>query len=226
MMTIFNKIREYAWVLRSLPLTIFFNFYYLPFRQAYLLPIWLYKPKFKKLKGSISISSKCLKTGMVRLGYNRVNVYPNSGISLEINGDIIFNGTCYIGNDSFLSVNNGIVTFGDNFNATASVKFISNSCITFGNDVLVGWDNLICDTDFHVIKDLVKHIDYPCCSKIIVGNHVWIATGCTIMKGSKIPNGTIIAAKSLVNKDLVIPENSLVAGCPVQLKKTNVIWQI
>lgn len=43
------------WVLRSLPSSIYFNFHYLPFKQAMRLPIWLYKPHFLALKGKIII---------------------------------------------------------------------------------------------------------------------------------------------------------------------------
>lgn len=46
------------WILRSICKTIFFNFYYLPFRQAIYLPILLYKPKFLKLRGMITIINK------------------------------------------------------------------------------------------------------------------------------------------------------------------------
>ncbi len=63
---------------RSIFASIYFNFHYLPIRQAIRLPILLYKPKFKKLKGKIIIDSPKLKYGMVKLGFEKVSVYPNS----------------------------------------------------------------------------------------------------------------------------------------------------
>ncbi len=52
---IINKIKENRWVLRSIIPTIYFNFHYLPFRQAIKLPIFLYKPHLKLMKGTITI---------------------------------------------------------------------------------------------------------------------------------------------------------------------------
>lgn len=46
-----NKIE----ILRSLPKTIYFNFKYLPIRQALHLPIILYRPNLINLKGRIEI---------------------------------------------------------------------------------------------------------------------------------------------------------------------------
>lgn len=53
---IFRKIKREAWVLKYIIPTIYFNFHYLPFKQAVKLPILLYKPHFLNLKGKIIIS--------------------------------------------------------------------------------------------------------------------------------------------------------------------------
>lgn len=50
-----KKFKEILSILRYLPQSIYFNFKYLPIRQAIHLPILLYRPKFKKLSGSIEI---------------------------------------------------------------------------------------------------------------------------------------------------------------------------
>lgn len=52
---IIKKIKQNAWVARYIIPTIYFNFHYLPFKQAIYLPIWLRKPKLLNLKGKISI---------------------------------------------------------------------------------------------------------------------------------------------------------------------------
>lgn len=55
MFNYFSKIWNRRRDLRSLPYSIYFNFHYLPFRQAVKLPILLYKPKLLKLKGIVKI---------------------------------------------------------------------------------------------------------------------------------------------------------------------------
>ena len=57
MASLLQRIWNQRHVLRSLPQTVYFNFHYLPFRQAIHLPILLYKPHLKELKGKVLISS-------------------------------------------------------------------------------------------------------------------------------------------------------------------------
>ncbi len=50
---------------------------------------------------------------------------------------------------------------------------------------------------------------------IVIGNDVWIATQCVILNDVTIGNGAIIAANSLVNKD--VPPYAIVGGSPAKV---------
>lgn len=50
---------------------------------------------------------------------------------------------------------------------------------------------------------------------INIGHDVWISTGVTIMSGVSIGNGAIVAANSLVAKD--VPSYAIVAGVPAKI---------
>lgn len=52
---------------------------------------------------------------------------------------------------------------------------------------------------------------------IVVGNDVWIGAQCVILSGVTIGNGAIIAANSVVNKD--VPPYAVVAGSPAKIIK-------
>jgi acetyltransferase-like isoleucine patch superfamily enzyme len=53
---------------------------------------------------------------------------------------------------------------------------------------------------------------------VIIGNDVWIATSAVIMSGVKIGDGAVIAAYSIVTKD--VPPYTIVAGNPAkQIRK-------
>ena len=54
---IFNKVKQDAWVLKYIIPTIYFNFHYLPFKQAIRLPVFLRKPKLLTLKGRVIIQT-------------------------------------------------------------------------------------------------------------------------------------------------------------------------
>jgi acetyltransferase-like isoleucine patch superfamily enzyme len=50
-----------------------------------------------------------------------------------------------------------------------------------------------------------------------IGNDVWIGHGAFILPGVKVGDGAVIAAMSVVTKD--VPPYAVVAGCPAQVKK-------
>ncbi|WP_434640817.1 DapH/DapD/GlmU-related protein [Thermoanaerobacterium thermosaccharolyticum] len=76
------------------------------------------------------------------------------------------------------------------------------------------------DTDFHyVIENGNKKINTD---DIIIGDHVWIGSNVSILKGVRIENNSIIAANTVVTKD--IPQNCLVAGNPAKIVKENISW--
>ena len=53
---------------------------------------------------------------------------------------------------------------------------------------------------------------------VIIGNDVWLGTGCTIMSGVTIGDGVVVAACSVVTKN--IPPYTIVAGNPAkQIRK-------
>lgn len=60
---------------------------------------------------------------------------------------------------------------------------------------------------------------------IIVKNHVWIGAKSTILKGTKIVDGSVIGAGSLCT-GLLSDEKSIYAGQPAKLIKKNINWEI
>ncbi len=60
---------------------------------------------------------------------------------------------------------------------------------------------------------------YPCSygkGHVIIGSDVWIGEGCRFMSGVNIGNGAIVAAGSVVSKD--VPPFAMVAGNPARVK--------
>ena len=58
---------------------------------------------------------------------------------------------------------------------------------------------------------------------IVIGDHVWIGKNVTILKGVKIGNNAIIAAGSIVTKD--VPNNTLFGGNPAVIISEGVDWE-
>lgn len=119
--------QHYIILLRAIISSLYFNFKYLPFNQALKLPILLYKPYFKELKGKVVIDSSNIYFGMIRMGFWSTLQYPNSGIAWENQGGtVVFKGNCMIGNAASISIGRkAYIEFGENFKNNAAMKLIS-----------------------------------------------------------------------------------------------------
>ena len=158
------------------------------------------------------------------IGFGDVGLYDKryDRSVVEICGTVIVNGKVSLGTGSVLSVSSkGTVTFGNNFCNTANIQIVCDDHITFGDDVLVSWNTLIMDTDFHKIKNLTTDEVYAETCPIDIGDNVWIGCRTVVLKGSRIPNGCILGANSVCAKSYEA-ENCIIAGNPAEIRKTGV----
>ena len=98
----------------------------------------------------------------------------------------------------------------------------SNSSIRIGEDCLISTDFHLRNSDSHSILDKHTGKRLNAAKDIYLGNHIWIGGQVQILKGVTIMNNAIIGMRSLVTKD--IAENTLVAGAPARVIKTDVDW--
>lgn len=90
--------------------------------------------------------------------------------------------------------------------------------ITIGEGVAISENFTFWDSDAHQMINGSEPTQ-----PIVIGNKVWIGTNVTVLKGVKIGDGCVIAAGSLVTKD--VPANCLAAGVPAKVIKVNVSWK-
>jgi len=67
------------------------------------------------------------------------------------------------------------------------------------------------------LKLVEKDLDFDEYAKIEIGHDVWIGTRAIILDGVKVGNGAIIAANSVVTKD--VPPYAIVGGVPAKIIK-------
>jgi acetyltransferase-like isoleucine patch superfamily enzyme/coenzyme F420-reducing hydrogenase beta subunit len=102
---------------------------------------------------------------------------------------------------------------------TAGVQIVCFKKITIGKGCAIARDVIIRDTDAHQILNST----HPMTQEVSIGEHVWIGNRAIIMKGVTIGNGAVIAAGSIVTKD--VPEKCLVAGVPAKVIRRCVEWR-
>ena len=204
--------------------SMYFNFHYLPFKQAIKLPILiLSKSHIEKCKGEIKIIGD-VRFGMIKLGHNFHVNRPNTGFFYcNYGGTIIFRGTCQIGYAASITIGNkGVLDIGDDFLASYGMKLYSYHSIKIGTGVRCGWDCLLMDTSFHTVKmlDGTHNRGY---APIVLGSNVWLGTGCIVLPKSKLPNYCIVAAGSKIHKDYsLFPSYIMLVVEPLSIIKTGV----
>lgn len=155
--------------------------------------------KIQALNGTVTV--KNFQMGGVQIGFGYVGIIDNryQRSVWENNGEIVFEGRARFGPGTRI-INEGKLKFGDNFSINAASHVICYDEITFGMDVLISWNCLIMDTDFHKIISNKNKQQVNTDRPIVIGDHVWIACESTILKGSSIPSESIIAAGSVICK--------------------------
>ncbi|WP_010254864.1 Coenzyme F420 hydrogenase/dehydrogenase, beta subunit C-terminal domain [Treponema primitia] len=165
-----------------------------------------------QLNARLKIGSKKFRKSKLEtrlLVENGGTLIVNNRFSFMYGSDIeIFNGGTLI--------INGRRGGGTNIKAT----IICKERIEIGDHVMMGRNVTIRDNNG---DHYLSQQGYKKARPIIIGNHVWLCEGCTIMPGVKIGDGAIVGAKSVVMTN--IPPFSLVSGNPAKIVQTNIYWK-
>ena len=161
-------------------------------------------------KGILSINKSWIPEGdnfrfLLHMG-------PFSSLKVDNTFDIYSGGKIYINKGAHLHLGSGYINHNVNISVFKEVS-IGNQCVISENVV-------IRDSDNHTIISKNNHNNT---APVIIEDHVWIGMNVTILKGVHIGHDTVIAANSLVNKD--IPPHSLAAGIPAKVVRTNIYWE-
>ena len=195
--------------LLSIPKTVFFNFYYLPIKNALKLPIIVsYRVKIGKLgkRSCLVIPQKRCK---IRIGFHgSFNMGGNSYWYIGKSGKVIFEGNADI-RGGVRIIANGILEFGNNFFANANCIFNTCKKIKFGDDCIVGWNSSFLDADGHIIIKNNGEKNLP--EEIIVRQHVMISSNVSVLKGSLISSNSVVAKGSIITKQF-FESNILIGG--------------
>lgn len=218
-----STIKYYFTILRAFVPSVYICFKYLPIKQAIKMPIFIYKPHNCRFKGRISIDAEKVTTGMIRIGFLTSAVYPNTGVSMNIDGQLVFKGKCYIGNDSYIVVGEqGHLVLGDHFKATCGLKLICMHDIELGRQTLLGWEVVVIDSNFHPLYDREKKEFKKAYDKIRISDNNWFAMHCIIMPGVTTPEHCVFGARSTLTKGSVYESYCVHGGNPIHVLSRNV----
>jgi acetyltransferase-like isoleucine patch superfamily enzyme len=169
-----------------------------------------YEPLFKTLCVKCG-SGLSLSSGIPQV-MGPLKIYIGNNVSLHgvgtfIAGKVYPNPSLYIGDHSHLGYQMGI---------NVGTKIVIGKHVLIANRVaLIGYDA-------HPLDPILRSKNYPPdssgCGDIVIEDYAWIGVNATILKNVTIGKASIVAAGSVVTKD--VPPYSIVAGNPARIVKT------
>jgi acetyltransferase-like isoleucine patch superfamily enzyme len=111
---------------------------------------------------------------------------------------------------------NARIMIGANVGLTGTT-IVAADHIELGDQVQIGSNTTIIDTDFHPLDPLMRQTDFLAGNHapVIIEDDVFIAMNVMILKGTKIGQGSVIGAGSVVIGD--IPPKVIAAGNPASV---------
>ena len=105
--------------------------------------------------------------------------------------------------------------------------------IEIGRNSTISQHTIVCDNNNHPVSPTFRDLmgktpmnhpsrlwKHSSSAPIIIGENCWIGTHARICKGVTIGNNSIVAANSVVTKD--VPANCIAAGNPAKIVKTDI----
>ncbi len=201
--------------------TLSLNFKYLPLSRALRFPVFVYGPLLIDDDGGkieILVPTKELKAGMIKVGIDFDLFSPvNNGTRLQLGGLIRFHGPFKSALNVVLGAckRSSIIEFG------ACVCIGSNCCVRAYKSIKIGeYTDIannckIYDTDFHPFRNIETGKVSQFTKEVLIGKCVFIAMGSCIFKGCILPDYSLVAAHSILNKNYSGPAiPPFIAGVP------------
>lgn len=148
---------------------------------------------------NLRLKLRSIKVWLLRLYYRAFNVHPTTYLALgsSISTQLIMGPYGYVGPNAEIPAN-----------------------VSIGKYVMIGPDLMVTGND-HLYNQPGRAIIFsgrPVALVTVIEDDVWIGSRVTIMRGVTIGRGSIVAACSVVTKD--VPAYSIVAGVPArEIKK-------
>lgn len=124
----------------------------------------------------------------------------------------------------WMSGDNNEIVLGDDTTVGKHTEFatLEGTKINVGDDCMFSHTIQLRTSDSHSIVDAFGN-RINMAKDIAIGNHCWIGLDCLILKGSLLGNNSVLAARSILNKEYK-EAGCLIGGSPATVIKNNINW--
>lgn len=109
----------------------------------------------------------------------------------------------------------GAITIGDYVMISPGTRISACNSIEIGHSVMMANGVYITDSDWHGVYDRTRRDMAH--KPVRIADNVWLGDHCTVLKGVRIGENSIVAAGAVVSRD--VPANVVVAGNPATVVK-------
>ena len=156
---------------------------------------------------------------MSRLTRCTIHIFGNNNRVIIGDDCILHAGDFWIEDDgNCISVGNG-----------TSISGSTHLAATEGTNILIGRDCMFSSEiavrtgDSHSIIEAVSNIRINHASDVTIGDHVWIGNRAILLKGSSVPDNSVVATGAIVTKKHD-GANVILAGSPAKVVRENIDW--
>ena len=155
--------------------------------------------------------------------FGRKSIIKNSKISIRgRNNKIIFDDECTMIRIIIkFEGNNSILRIGKKTTIEGMKIWMEDGKIEIGNNCILAYEIEMRNTDNHSIY--MNEIRINPNKDIKIEDNVWIGARVMILKGTKIEEGSIVGAGSIVSGNF--GKNVIIAGNPAKQIKENIRWE-
>ena len=215
-----EKIRQIISVIRRCNLSKFLRYNYLSRNIKRKSNCYIYP--YRNSIIDIDPNAEIILHGNLYLNYNKIAdskaecyLVVGKNAKFHIKGDVSlrFNST--------VQINPGAVCEVGHFTTNAGVNIQCSNHITIGDDCMMGRNVFIFDSSFHPTGTSINNMKISS-APVVIGDHVWLGANSSVMQGTTIGSGSIIAMNSNVSG--VIRVASLVMAGTNSVSATGMLW--
>lgn len=138
------------------------------------------------------------------------------------NNEVVIGKGVSVGSLQINCGKNSFCSIGDKTGIEGATIFATDGHVIIGKDCLFSYQVTIRNHDSHHIfdKKTGKRINYS--GNIIVGNHVWIGYGVTLLGNAEIGDNSVVGTMSVTSSKF--PKEVIIAGNPAKIIRGDVCW--